>query len=113
MSDGTILELVSRGKKDAYQIQDPQRTWFGSPYERRSPSTREFRRLYPENPPRFGQWFDIIIPPDGDVLMSFDLRITMPTWLPPSIAVLNTQPHAYAVQVESQPYELLDRKSVV
>jgi len=107
MSDGTILELVSRGKKDAYQIQGPQHTWFGSPYERRSPSTREFRPLYPENPPRFGQWFDIVIPPDGDVLMSFDLRITMPTWLPPSIATLNTQPHAYAVQVESQPYELL------
>lgn len=107
MSDGTILELVSRGKKDAYQIQGPQRTWFGSPYVHRSPSTREYRALYPENPPRFGQWFDIVIPPDGDILMSFDLRITMPTWVPPSIVPLNNQPYLYSVQVESHPYEIL------
>jgi hypothetical protein len=107
MSEGTILELVSRGKKDAYQIQGAQRTWFGSPYERRSPSTREVRAIYPENPPRFGQWFDIVIPPDGDVLVEFELRITMPTWLPEPIATYNTQPHAYLVQVESQPYEVM------
>ena len=107
MSDGTILELVSRGKKDAYQIQGPIRSWFGSPYERRSPTTREIRRLYPENPPRFGQWFDIVIPPDGDVLMNFDLRITMPTWLPPAIAAKNPYPYAYDIRVESQPYNVV------
>jgi hypothetical protein len=92
MSDGTILDLVSRGKKDAYQIQDPVRTWFGSPYVPRSPSTREIRLLYPENPPRFGQSFDIVLPSDGDILMSFDLRITLPTWLPPNIVAINKDP---------------------
>jgi hypothetical protein len=112
MSDGAILELVSRGKKDAYQIQAPQRTWFGSPYERRSASTREYRLLYPENPPRFGQWFDIVIPPDGDMLMTFDLRIQMPTWLPPSVAALNIYPDAYYVQVESQPYTVLSNEYI-
>lgn len=112
MSDGTLLELVSRGKKDAYQIQGAQRTWFGSPYERRSPSTREVRTLFPENPPRFGQWFDLVIPPDGDVLVDFELRITMPTWLPEPIATFNKEPHAYYVQVESQPYEILSNEYI-
>ena len=106
MSDGTLLELVSRGKKDAYYIQDPVRTWFGSPYEKRSPSTREIRLLYPDNPPRFGQTFDITIPSDGDILTSFDLRITMPTWLPPRIAALNKDP-ANVVEVLSNPYTTL------
>jgi len=107
MSDGAILDLVSRGKKDAYQIQDPVRTWFGSPYERRSPSTRETRRLYPDNPPRFGQWFDVVIPPDGDILMSFDLRITMPTWLPSDIVAINTNTALYSVTIDSHPYSIL------
>jgi hypothetical protein len=107
MSDGALLDLVSRGKKDAYQIQDPIRTWFGSPYETRSPSTHEIRLLYPENPPRFGQWFDIVIPSDGDILMSFDLRITMPTWLPPNIAALNDNTALYSVTVDSHPYTVL------
>jgi len=106
MSDGTLLELVSRGKKDAYYIQDPVRTWFGSPYEKRSPSTREIRLLYPDNPPRFGQTFDITIPSDGDILTSVDLRITMPTWLPPRIATLNKDP-ANLVEILSNPYTQL------
>lgn len=106
MSDGTILELVSRGKKDAYQIQDPVRSWFGTPYQRRSPSTQEVRLLYPENQPRFGQWFDVVIPPDGDMLMSLDLRITMPTWLPPAVAAINPQASAYKVEVASDPYSI-------
>jgi hypothetical protein len=107
MSDGAILDLVSRGKKDAYQIQDPVRTWFGSPYERRSPATREIRTLYPDNPPRFGQSFDIVLPSDGDVLMSFDLRITLPTWLPPDVAAINTQNSRYKVTVQTDPYDIL------
>ena len=107
MSDGTLLELVSRGKKDAYQIQDPLRTWFGSPYETRSPSTREIRLLYPENAPRFGQWFDVVLPPDGDILTSFDLRITMPTWLPPNVAAINTKTHAFDVTINPDPYTIV------
>lgn len=107
MSDGTLLELVSRGKKDAYQIQDPVRTWFGSPYETRSPSTREFRILNPENVPRFGQWFDVVLPPDGDILTSFELRITMPTWLPPAVVAINTKTHIFDVTIKPDPYAIV------
>lgn len=106
MSEGTLLELLSRGKKDAYQNQDADHTWFGTSYTRRSPSTREIRILQAENQPRFGQWFDILIPPDGDILMSLDLRITLPTWLPANIAAQNPQVSAYKVEIDSQPYTI-------
>jgi len=100
MGDGALMELVSRGKKDAYQIQDPVHSWFGSPYVRRSPSTHEIRLLYPENPPKFGQQFDIVLPSDGDILVSMELRIQMPTWLPPSIAAIN---NSRKVSIDSGP----------
>jgi len=106
MSEGAVLELLSRGKKDAYQIQDPVRTWFGSHYDRRSPTTREYRDLFPENLPRFGQSFDIILPSDGDILKAFDLRILMPTWLPPDIVLINRAAPS-RVRVLSAPYRVL------
>lgn len=100
MSDGAILELVSRGKKDAYQNQDPVRSWFDSAYQPRSPATIEYRIVQTDNAPRFGQWFDLTIPSEGDILMGADIRITLPTWLPPNIAPLNN------VTVESKPYKV-------
>ena len=100
MNDGTMLDLASRGKKDAYFIQDPRRTWFGTSYDQRSPSSREVRRVYTEAPPQFGTWTDIELPRYGDVLVNVDIRIQMPTWLPPEVAALNRAGHL--VQVESQ-----------
>ena len=83
------MELVSRGKKDAYFIQDANKSFFGAPYVRRSPSARETYYQETESPPIFGQYVDIEIPRVGDVLMSAEVRIKMPTWLPPAIAKLN------------------------
>lgn len=103
MSEGAVLELLSRGKKDAYQLQDPVRSWFGTHYDRRSPVTREYRNLYPDNQPRLGQCFDIVLPPDGDILTSFDLRIQMPTWLPLETAAINVRDPS-RVSVLSAPY---------
>ena len=101
MSDGTILELVSRGKKDAYHIQNPVHSWFDSSYQQRSPATTEIRIVQADNAPRFGQWFDITLPPEGDILMGVDIRVKLPTWLPESVA-----PLAKDVTVESQPYKV-------
>ena len=100
MSDGTILELVSRGKKDAYQIQTPEYSWFDSVYQQRSPATAEIRYVQADNAPHFGQWFDITLPSEGDILMGVDIRVTLPTWLPPSVAPL------CGVTVESKPYDV-------
>ena len=99
MSDGAILELVSRGKKDAYQNQNPERSWFESSYTPRSPTTIEQRIVQTDNAPRFGQWFDVTIPSEGDILTGVDIRITLPTWLPPTLTA-----SAKKITIESKPY---------
>jgi hypothetical protein len=108
MSDGAMLELVSRGAKDAFFTNaEARRTWFGAPYERRSPSTRDIQLVYPEAGARFGHWVDIELPRSGDVLMSADIRIRMPSWLPPQIAALNST-HNITVESATWPGSFLN-----
>lgn len=99
MSDGTLLELTSRGKQDSYFIQGASRSWFGTDYVRRSPATRQVRDQYPENHARFGKWIDIELPRASDILVAVQIRIKMNTWLPPAIAALN---RTEKVEIESQ-----------
>lgn len=89
MSEGAYIELVARGKKDAYFIQDANKSFFGTPYVKRGPSTVEVYYQETEGPPIFGKFVDIEVPRVGDLLMSVDIRIEMPTWLPASVAALN------------------------
>jgi len=89
MSDGAVLDLLSRGKKDAYFTQGATSGLFGGRWGTRSPSTREIRTEYPFSPARFGHWVDIDLPRVGDMLMSADIHIQMPTWLPSRVAALN------------------------
>lgn len=79
------MELTSRGKKDAFFIQNPQYTWFGGDYERRSASARDVITQYAPSPALFGSWIEIELPRTADLLQYFDLHITMPTWLPTQI----------------------------
>ena len=96
MSEGAMLELVSRGAKDAFFTNaEARRTWFGTAYERRSPSTREIKLVYPETGARFGHWVDIELPNSSDILMNAVIRIKMPTWLPPEVAALNDTTSIY------------------
>jgi len=88
-SDGAVLELVTRGRKDAFFIHNPQHTWFSTAYERRSPTVREMRVEVPVGPVQFGHWVDFALPQTGDVLTRAEIRIRLPTWLPPEIAALN------------------------
>ena len=90
MSDGALLDLIARGKKDAYFNQSPTKSWFHSSYQRRSPSARVIQTEYPTAPARFNHWVDIPLPTNGDILLSADIRIQMPSWLPASVASLNT-----------------------
>jgi hypothetical protein len=106
MSDGTVMELLSRGKQDAYFIQGSQRSWFGADYSRRSASAREIRIMHTENPPVWGRYVDIELPRTGDILMSADIRIQMPTWLPPAIVALNRRDR---VDIDSQTPGLVAR----
>jgi hypothetical protein len=93
MSEGAFMELVSRGKKDAYFIQDGNKSFFGTPYKRRYPSALETFYQETESPPLFGQYVDIEIPRVGDILQSAEIRIQMPTWLPSRIEALNKTIH--------------------
>ena len=102
MSEGALLDLVARGRKDAYFVgaaPGSRRLW-GADYERRGPSTREIVIQNPEAAARFGHWVDIDLPRYGDVLMSADIRIQMPTWLPPDVAAVNRR-SGVSVTVES------------
>ena len=103
MSEGALLDLVTRGKKDAYFIQGARRTWFGSHYEKRSPSTREVIVQNTTAPARFNHWVDIDLPRTGDVLMSVDIRIQLPTWLPSNIVAMNK---TRGVAIETPGYVL-------
>jgi len=55
----------------------------------RSPATREIRTEYPFSPARFGHWIDIDLPRVGDMLMSADIHIQLPSWLPSAVAAVN------------------------
>ena len=101
MSDGALMELASRGKKDSYFIQEPKRTWFGADYHRRHAAVRQIQIIEPESPALFGSWVDIELPRGGDILKAMDIRIQMPTWLPPEIAAIN-RGIGYDVQVQTK-----------
>lgn len=102
MSDGALLDLVSRGRKDTYFTSPTAaRSWFSTSYERRSGSTRDVRFVYPEAPARFGGWVDIELPRAGDILMEAEIRIRMPTWLPGDVVRMN---NTHAVTVESRDW---------
>lgn len=93
MSEGAFVELVSRGKKDSFFIQDANKSFFGAPYQRRPPSALETFYQETESPALFGQYVDIEIPRVGDILQSVEVRIEMPSWLPADIAALNKTIH--------------------
>ena len=105
MSTGALLDLTARGRKDAYFLGTTagSRQYFGSAYERRGPSAREIRIQATETGARFGHWVDIELPRVGDVLMTADIRIQMPTWLPADVAAINRR-NGVIVEVESREY---------
>ncbi len=80
---------MSRGKQDAYFIQNARRTWFGAEYERRNGAARDILIRQPYTPCQFNSRVDIELPRFGDVLKGAEIRIQMPTWLPPEVAAVN------------------------
>lgn len=91
--DGTLMELVSRGKKDAYFIQDPRTSWFGTAHQTRSPSVKEIRYQYPESPALFNDTVDIEIPHYGDVITRIDITVDLPVWIPEELIPINRDPN--------------------
>jgi hypothetical protein len=86
---GGLLELIARGKKDAFFHANPQVSFFHSVYKKYAAITEEIHLTTPRNQPEWGKWLEFDLEHRGDLVRKFHLRITLPTWLPPAIAAAN------------------------
>ena len=84
-----LLELVARGKKDTFFTGDPQMSFFHSVYPRASPWLRETRYVVPRNEGDFDSYVDFVLEPVGDLIRDIHLLLTLPTWLPSTVAAVN------------------------
>jgi hypothetical protein len=87
-AEGSLYELVARGKKDTYFFQDSTDSLniFDSSYKPQTPWLSEVRRIPPRTSAEFGRTVDFDIDLIGDVLTSPTFVIDLPTWLPSNIA---------------------------
>lgn len=86
---GSLLELVARGKKDAFFHANPKTSYFHSVYRKYAAFTTELHTTVPRNQPEWGKWCEFEIEHRGDLMRNVHLRIELPTWLPPPIAAIN------------------------
>lgn len=89
--EGSLYELVARGNKDVYFIEDSKdsKNLFDNRYNPVPPQIPELRRLPPLNTPDFGRSFEFQVEIAGDLFIEPTLLIELPSWLPPPQAVLN------------------------
>lgn len=86
---GGLLELVARGKKDIFFINNPKISFYHSIYRPYSAFTKEIYIAKPRNNPEWGRYVDFDIDHRGDIVNNFHLRISLPTWLPLSVRDIN------------------------
>jgi len=91
--EGSLYELVARGNKDVYFIQDEKtsKNLFDNRYNPVPPQIAELRRLPPLNQPGFGRSFEFQVEIAGDFFVEPTLLIELPSWLPPPQALLNSK----------------------
>jgi hypothetical protein len=89
--EGALYELVARGNKDVYFIDDTKtsKNLFDNRYNPTPPQIAELRRLPPLNQPGFGRSFEFQVEIAGDFFVEPTLLIDLPSWLPPPQAALN------------------------
>jgi hypothetical protein len=89
--EGALYELVARGNKDVYFVQDDvkSKNVFDNRYNPTPPQIAELRRLPPLNQPGFGRSFEFQVEIAGDLFVEPTLLIDLPSWLPPQQAALN------------------------
>lgn len=84
-----LLELVARGKKDAFFTTNPTVSFFQSVYRRAAPFSEEVYIQQSKNAPEWGRWVEFDFEHRGDLARKFYIRLTLPTWLPDSLAARN------------------------
>jgi hypothetical protein len=82
---GSLFELVARGKKDTYYVADSSSSvfLFGSAYDSSVPFLQERRTTVPLNQPRFGAFCEVELERFGDIITECTILVDLPTWLPP------------------------------
>lgn len=86
---GGLLELIARGKKDAFFHANPQVAYFHSVYRKYAAFTEEIHLTAPRNQPEWGRWCEFDFEHRGDIVRKFHLRIDLPTWLPAPVVAVN------------------------
>ena len=88
-AEGSLYELVARGVKDKYFIQDDAKAIhpFDWRYTKYPASIPEERWTVPINPGRFGGRCEFEFDLPGDVLMEAYLEISLPSLMPPAVDV--------------------------
>lgn len=87
-AEGSLYELVARGKKDTYFFKDAEESLnvFDSSYKPQTPWISEIRRVPPRTAAEFGRAVDFDVELVGDVMTAPTFLINLPTWLPPHVA---------------------------
>jgi hypothetical protein len=87
-SEGSLYELMCRGKKDLYFYEDGANSVniYDTTYTQEEQIVREVRRIPPTTGTDFGKMIEFPIDIVGDVIDSMALIINLPTWLPPTVA---------------------------
>ena len=90
-AEGSLLELVARGKKDVYFMSNDKSAHVPFSYNIKTwPATiDETRQSQPLNMIDFGRTVEWEMEVFGDIMISASLVIDLPSWLPLNIAPLN------------------------
>lgn len=90
-NQGSLLELVARGKKDVFLTSNPKVSFFHSVYRKAAAFTEELYIMNPKNAPEWGRWMEFDFEHRGDLARKFYLRIQLPTWLPEDVVRINNR----------------------
>lgn len=90
-AEGSLFELVARGNKDVYFMNDDKSAHVPFSYNMKTwPATiDETRQTQPLNMVDFGRSVEWEMEVFGDILVAASLVVELPTWLPPSVAAIN------------------------
>jgi len=86
-AEGSLYELVCRGKKDAFFFKDsPKSVYvFDNAYEPEGETLFERRIKQPKTAVEFGRTVEFEVEPVGDIIKTFTFIINLPSWFPQTI----------------------------
>ena len=91
-NEGALYELIARGNKDEYFFKDDFSALnpFDIRYKNIPAQVHELRRIPPLNDSSFGRTCEFEFDVAGEVFTDPTILISLPSWLPPSVAPTNS-----------------------